>query len=414
MKYFEIEYALSGERGRLRVESESKLEAIQEFQAKSIGALISIDEINEPFSKKFEKVKSALEAASLKKKLPLEPYIATLRQLAVMLDAGIPINTCFDEIVSMTEHKQTKAIFSQIATMVESGSSISDAFNAFSFELGNVSPAIISLGEQTGTLSEAVEKLASILNEIHENRQKLKKAMRYPIIVITVMIIAFVTVIQMVVPQFKQMFSELKTELPLPTQLLLATNEFFKSYGLIIIGTIITMIILHKLLYNKSSGYRYFVDKHILKLYLFGKITKLSMVGRFIFVFDRLTNSGVPIIEALKIAKNIIENKYLKDKFGAAEIAIEEGRNLTQGLEECGEFDNITIQMIKAGESSGSLNRMLEKVNIYYTKKYNDIVDNISTYIEPIMIALIAVFLTILALGIFLPMWSMADALDNA
>lgn len=412
MKYFEILYTLGGQRDRVILRSNHKLEAVKQFQDKPLGALISINEINEPFSYKFERFKSRLHASSLKRKLPLEPYIASLRQLAVMLDAGIAINHCFREIVSMTKHKQTKEIFHQISLKIESGSSITEAFQDFSYELGNVSPAIISLGEQTGSLSEAVEKLANVLDEIYENRKKLKKAMRYPLIVIFIMIAAFVTVIKMVVPQFKDMFEEYNSELPYPTQLLLGLESFMQDYGLILLGSIIALIFTHTLFYNKLLSYRYVIDKYILKLYLFGRITHLSMTGRFIFVFDKLTNSGVPIIKALDIAKNIVENSYMKERFQVMEEAIEEGRSLTDGFEECGQFESITIQMIKAGESSGSLNKMLEKVNHYYSSKYNDLVDNISTYIEPIMIALIAAFLTLLALGIFLPMWSLADAIE--
>jgi len=412
MKYFEIIYTLGGKQDSIILESSNKLEAVKKFQDRPLGALISIDEINEPLSKKIKKLQSSLTSSSLKRKMPLEPYIASLRQLSVMLDAGIPINHCFSEIVSMTAHKQTKEIFNQIALKIESGSGITKAFEDFSYELGNVSPAIISLGEQTGQLSEAVEKLANILDEIHENRKKLKKAMRYPLIVISVMIAAFVAVIQMIVPQFKEMFDELGSELPYPTQLLLGIESFMKTYGLFIIITITLIIFLHKTLYYKNRKYKYIIDKYSLKLYLFGRITHLSMTGRFLFVFDKLTNSGVPIIKALDISKNIVENDYMKEQFGMMEEAIEEGRSLTDGFIDSKQFENITIQMIKAGESSGSLNKMLEKVNRYYSAKYNDLVDNISTYIEPIMIAMIAAFLTLLALGIFLPMWSMADAME--
>ena len=412
MKYFEVIYTLGGEQNRVVLESSHKLEAMKQFQDKPLGALIAINEINEPFSKKIEKLKANFAVTSLKRKIPLEPYIASLRQLSVMLDAGISINHCLTEIVSMTAHKQTKEIFKQITLKIESGSSITEAFEDFSYELGNVSPAIISLGEQTGELSQAIEKLANILDEIHENRKKLKKAMRYPFIVITIMIAAFVAVIKMIVPQFKEMFEEYDSELPYPTQLLLNIESFVKEYGLFIILSIITLIFLHSMLYNKNKAYKYMIDKYSLKIYLFGRITHLSMTGRFLFVFDKLTNSGVPIIKALDISKNIVENDYIKERFGVMADAIEEGRSLTDGFTESGQFENITIQMIKAGESSGSLNKMLEKVNNYYSSKYNDLVDNISTYIEPIMITLIAAFLTLLALGIFLPMWSMADAIE--
>jgi len=134
----------------------------------------------------------------------------------------------------------------------------------------------------------------------------------------------------------------------------------------------------------------------MLKIYLVGKITHLSMTGSFMFVFNKLTNSGIPIIKALGISKNIVENDYLKERFTLVEESIEEGKTLTQGFESSEQFENMIIQMIKAGETSGSLNKMLEKVDTYYSAKHNDLVDNISTYIEPIMIAVLASFVTLM------------------
>jgi len=413
MKYFEIVYISGGEKNSTVLISSHKVEALKLFQQKALGILVSIEEINEPFSIKMEKLKRSMQEASLRKKLPLEPYISALRQLGVMLDAGISLNQCFEEVVSTTEHKQTKEIFRQIAQKVEAGESLGNAFEDYSYELGNVSPAIIKLGEQTGTLSEEVIKLANILEEIHANRKKLKKALRYPAIVFGVMIIAFVTVIQLVVPQFKEMFEEYDSELPYPTQLLLGLQEFISQNGLYLFAAIIMLIALHTFFYQQKGRYKLFSDTYILKIYLIGKITKLSMVGRYIFVFNKLTNSGVPIIKALSIAENIIENDYLKERFSTIKDAIEEGRSLTEGFKRSDEFESMVIQMIKAGESSGALNNMLEKIDKYYSEKYNDLVDNISTYIEPIMIVVLAAFLTLLALGIFLPMWSMAEVMDK-
>ncbi len=413
MRYFEVTYIARGEKNSTVLASSHKIEALKLFQSKAMGILVSIEEINEPFNFKIERLRESMQRAQLRKKLPLEPYIASLRQLGVMLDAGISLNQCFEEVVNTTEHKQTREIFRQIAQRIEAGESIGNAFEDYSYELGNVSAAIIKLGEQTGTLSEEVNKLANILEEIHENRKKLKKALRYPAIVFSIMIIAFVTVIQLVVPQFKEMFEEYDTELPYPTRLLLKLQEFISHDGIYLLAGIVMLVGLHTYFYQQKGRYKLFADTYMLRLYLFGKITKLSMTGRYIFVFNKLTNSGVPIIKALAIAENIIENDYLKARFSGIKDAIEEGRTLTEGFEKSEEFESMVIQMIKAGETSGSLNAMLVKIDKYYSEKYNDLVDNISTYIEPIMIVVLAGFLTLLALGIFLPMWSMADVMDK-
>ncbi len=413
MKYFEVVYLIGGKKNRTVIESLHKIDALKQFQEQTLGMLVSVNEINEPFKHKIDRFIESLKKKSIKKRVKLEPYIASLRQLGVMLDAGIPVNQCFLEVLNTTDNNHIKEIFGQIALKVESGSSISEAFEDFSYELGNLSFSFISLGEQTGELSEAVIKLSNILEEIHQNRKKLKSALRYPIIVITAMIGAFIAVITMVVPQFKEMFEENGAELPMPTQLLLGLETFVRENGLFMLMVIIAIIFTHLALYNQKGRYKYFIDKHMLKIYLIGKITHLSMTGRFMFVFNKLTNSGIPIIKALKIAKNIVENDYLKERFTIVEESIEEGKTLTQGFQDSEQFENMIVQMIKAGETSGSLNKMLEKVDNYYNSKYNDLIDNISTYIEPLLIAALASFVTLLALGIFLPMWSMAEVVSG-
>ncbi len=413
MKYFEVVYLIGGEKNKTIINSPHKIDAMKQFQDMTLGVLVSINEINEPLALKIKKYFDSKDSISFKKKVKLEPYIAALRQLGVMLDAGIPVNQCFLEVVNTTDDKAIKDVFNQIALKVESGSSITDAFEDYEKELGKLSYSIISLGEQTGELSEAVIRLSNILDEIYQNRKKLKAALRYPTIVITAMIGAFTAVITMVVPQFKAMFEENGAELPLPTQILLGIEEFVSANGLYILAGIVATIFLHKTMYAKNKHYKYFIDKHILKVYLIGKITHLSMTGRFMFVFNKLTNSGIPIIKALAIAKNIVENDYLKERFTTIQEAIEEGKPLTQGFRDSEQFENMIIQMVKAGETSGALNKMLEKVDTYYSNKYNDLIDNISTYIEPLMIAALAGFVTLLALGIFLPMWSMAEVVGN-
>ncbi len=413
MRYFEVVYLAGGKRDKTIIPSEHKIEALKLFQQMQRGVLVSIREVNEPFSRKWEKIKTELKSASFRKKVPLEPYIASLRQLGVMLDAGMPLNQSLEEVAHTTDQKLIREIFHQIALDIEAGQSLTEAFEHFSYELGHISVAIIGLGEQTGTLSEAVLKLAFILEEVHENRKKLKKALRYPMIVILTMIAAFVAVIQMIVPQFAQMFEDYGAELPLPTRILMGINSFITQYGFYILAGIVGVAALHIVLYRQRPGYKYAADKLLQKLYLIGRINRLSMTGRFMFVFNKLTNSGIPIIQSLEIAKNVVENSYLKERFAGIGEAIEEGKPLTQGFEESGQFENMVIQMIKAGETSGTLNAMLEKVDAYYSTQYNDLVDNISTYIEPIMIFMIAAFLLLMALGIFLPMWSMADVVGN-
>jgi len=414
VKYFEIEYLKSGKKIKTVREATHKIEAISDFRALGKGVFISIKEISEPLSFKIEKFKTKLKEFVRTKKIPLEPFIASLRQIAVMTDAGLPINSCLKDVINSSENVRIKEIFSTVLMEVESGVSISESFSQFSKEVGNITVAMIDLGEKTGSLDESINKLADILQEIHDNRLKLKKATRYPIIVIFAMMIAFSLVITMVIPQFQDMFEQYHAKLPFPTLFLLWMEDAIRTYGpYMIIGTIGVGISL-SIAYKRNFKFKLLFDKYMLKTYIVGRVIYLSMIGRFIYVFDRLSTSGLPIIESTRTAIDIVDNVYLKSRLENIVDAIEEGRSLTDGFTQTKQFESMILQMISAGETSGAINAMLGKISNIYKNKYNYLVDNVATMIEPLLIAAIAGFVLLLALGIFLPMWSIAEAVGGA
>ncbi len=413
MKYFEVEYIAEGKKNKIVLSNQNKFEAIKDFKSKTIGVFLGIKEVAEPFSVKFDSFKKTLKDKLRAKKIPLEPYIASLRQISTMLNAGLPITTCLKDVVKTTEHKRLKEIFTTVLKEVESGINLSSAFIMFEEEVGTISIALFDLGEKTGTLDESIEKLADILQEVFDNRMKLKKATRYPTIVIVVMIIAFSVVLTLVVPQFKDMFDEYNAKLPFPTILLLWIENAVREYGFfVLLGAFMLSSVL-SYTYKKSVKFKLLFDKYMLKVYIVGQVIFLSMIGRFVYVFDRLSTSGIPILDSLKTAIGIVENSYLKKRLEEIIDAIEEGRSLTSGFEDTEQFESMVIQMISAGESSGSLSNMLDKISDIYRKKYGYLVDNVSTMIEPLLIAAIAGFVLLLALGIFLPMWSIAEAVGG-
>lgn len=413
MHYFEIVYIKEGNREKLLIPSLHKIEAIKFFQSKSLGVMVSIEEVNEPLSFRlksfFDKCKFLFKA----KKVSLEPYIASLQQIAVMLNAGLPINTSLKDVIKTSQDVRLKEIFTTVLQEVEAGSTLSVAMKQFSNEVGNISIAMFDLGEKTGSLDDSIKKLADILQEVYDNRLKLKKATRYPITVLVSMLIAFSFVITLVIPQFQAMFEEYHTALPFPTRLLLWIEAAIRHYGLFIVfGAFLVSLIL-SILYKRSDTFKILFDSYMLKVYIVGKVIYLSMLGRFIYVFDRLISSGIPLVEALKTSIDIVENHYLKRQLEMIIHAIEEGKSLTNGFEETKQFESMILQMISAGEVSGALNNMLGKITNIYRNRYNYLVDNVATMIEPLLIAGIAGFVLLLALGIFLPMWSIAEAVGG-
>jgi len=411
--YFKILYLRKGEKQEEIVQVDNKIIAIKDFKNNPKGIFLSIEEINEPFELKIKKIKESIKKKIFKKKIPPLSYIASLRQMSVMLDAGIPINRALETVIRTCDNKRVQEIFEEIYKDIESGANLSDSLKKFEDEVGKLSIVMVELGEKIGLMSESIDKLADFLQEIHDNRVKLKKATRYPLLVIIAMAISFSLVIVLVIPQFMDIFSEYKTQLPFPTRVLIWIEEAIKNYSLYILGGAgIIFFVLNKF-YKKNNNFHRFIDKIMLKIYIVGSVIYLSMVGRFVYIFDKLISSGLPIVDALKTAISVVDNKFLKEKLEIISQSIEEGRSLTDGFRDTEQFDNIVTQMIEAGETSGAIGKMLDKISIYYRNKFQNLVDNVSTMIEPILIAGIAGFVLLLGLGIFLPMWSLAGAVGG-
>jgi type II secretory pathway component PulF len=159
--------------------------------------------------------------------------------------------------------------------------------------------------------------------------------------------------------------------------------------------------------------YKRKVDKYILKVYLIGNVIFFASMSRFMLIFTELVRAGIPVADALDTALMTVDNEEIKDKLSSVKYAVERGSNLTDAFKATGLYEGMLIQMIKAGEQGGALDKMLEKVSDYFKSRFNEIIDNLSAYIEPILIAFIAGMVLMLALGIFLPMWDMASAVKN-
>ncbi len=413
MAYFKVLYLRKGEKQEQIVQVDNKIVAIQDFKNNPKGIFLGIEEINEPFELKVKRIKELISKKIFKKKIPPLSYIASLRQMSVMLDAGIPINKTLETVIRTCDNKRVKEIFKEIYQDIESGANLSDSLKKFENEVGKLSIVMVELGEKIGLMSESIDKLADFLQEIHDNRVKLKKATRYPLLVIIAMAISFSLVIVLVIPQFMDIFNQYKTQLPFPTRVLIWIEKAIKNYSAYILGGAgIIFFVLNKI-YKKNNNFHRFIDKIMLKIYIVGSVIYLSMVGRFVYIFDKLISSGLPIVDALRTAISVVDNKFLKEKLEIVSQSIEEGRSLTDGFRDTKQFDNIVTQMVEAGETSGSLGKMLDKISIYYRNKFQNLVDNVSTMIEPILIAGIAGFVLLLGLGIFLPMWSLAGAVGG-
>lgn len=412
MKFYEIEYIKDGKRQKMSLKANSKNDV--KNRANIQGMIVKIKEtqvssINNDFldlQGKFNKIFS-----SSKVKIPA--LVATIRQLSVMTNAGISIHDGIKETANATEDKRLKTIFQTLDEDLNQGASLTQSIENFQEELGDVTVAMVRLGESTGNMADALSKLAAILQEVWDNQQKFKKAIRYPITVICSIILAFIVLMTSVVPQFREIFSQLNADLPLPTKILLNIEYIMSNYGIYIIVVLIAFAFLLKRQYSNDENFRDKVDKYLLKVYLVGKIIFFANMSRFNLIFTELVRAGLPIADALDTAVVTVSNQDIRNKLTAVKVLVGRGISLTEAFRQTGLYEGMLIQMIGAGEQSGSLDDMTQKVTDYYRVKFNDIIDNISNYIEPILLIFIAAMVLLLALGIFMPMWDMAKAVKN-
>lgn len=413
MKYFVATVLAKGKREEFPIYAEDKKEANKYAKLKLSGIIIKVAEAEEPFDAKIKRFKTNFLQNIKKRKIRPDALIASIRQLAVMTNAGISIYDSLSEIATSTDDEALKIVFSKLADDINSGYSLSASMENFRFELGNLTIAMVQLGEKTGNLDESLYALADMLEEIRANVIKFKKAMAYPRNVMIAMAVAFTILISYVVPEFKAIFETLGAELPLPTQILLTLEYLFNNYGLYVLAVIFATIMTFKYLINNYRHIRYGWHEFLLKTYLIKNIIKFSTLSRFTLVFSELIRAGIPIAEALDTSIEMIDNLPLKSKLLSVRITVEKGGALNKGLKDTELFENMIIQMVSAGEDSGTLDTMIKKVAEYYKMRFDAIIDGLSEAIEPIMLFIIASMVILLALGIFLPMWDMGNAVQG-
>jgi general secretion pathway protein F len=412
MNYYKVTMSKRGKRSEEVIKAKSKISAIRTAKQEFAGFnILKAEETTPDMGAKIGDVIEDLKK-SFKGKIDIGHKIASIRQIAVMTDAGISIHDSIDEVAKNTENDKLKTIFSTMSNDINAGKGISDSIEPFKEDFGHVALAMTNLGEKTGNIAGAYHKLADILESIRDNTKKFKKAIRTPLITFAAMGVAFTILIMVVVPKFKDMFERFNTALPIPTQILLWLENALSNYGLYILAGFALSIFMGIHTYKKNIDFKYKVDKILVhpRFYLIHKIIFFSTMHKYTLVFGELVKSGIPVSEALDTAVDMVDNLYIKRKLLTVNANIARGISLSEAFEQTELFENMLLQMIRAGESSGQLDAMLGKVEQYYDSRFQDLIDNLAAYIEPIMLFFIAGLVLLMALGIFMPMWDLGKA----
>lgn len=339
-------------------------------------------------------------------KVKVDDVIVFTRQLVTLLKAGVPLLACLDALGEQTENKGFKDIILVIYRDIESGLSFSEALGKHPKVFASMYVSSIRAGESGGALDEVLERLSELMEHDRETNARIKSAMRYPIIVIVSMVVAFFALMLLVVPKFITMFEKMGLDLPLPTQILIAIYGVVSKQWYILLLVVIALVIGFKLWVKTERG-RYVWDGIVLKIPIFGPLILKTAMSRFTRMFETLNSSGLPILQTLDIVSETVGNAVIGREIQKASLGIRQGEGIAVPLKQSKLFPPMVVRMISIGEQSGSLDEMLLNVSKHYDMEVEYAVKNLTSMIEPILTVGLGTIVLFLALAIFLPMWDL-------
>jgi len=331
------------------------------------------------------------------------------RQLATMIDAGLPLVQSLEILSSQQEHKVFKNVIRDIREDVEGGSTFAGALKKHPATFNDLYTNLVVAGEEGGILDTILTRLANYIEKAETLKKKVKSALVYPATIVGVAVIVVLILMIFVIPVFESMFKSAGQTLPLPTLIVLAMSKLIKKYILIIIPGIIVFFYLFRKYYHTESG-RAVVDRILLKLPVFGLLFKKIAVARFSRTLGTLVSSGVPILDGLNIVSRSAGNRTVETAILSARASIREGETIAEPLGRSGVFPPMVIQMISVGESTGALDSMLSKIAEFYEEEVDVSVANMTSLLEPFLMMFLGVVIGGIVIAMYLPIFQIASA----
>lgn len=344
----------------------------------------------------------------LSPKIENTDLIQFCRQMHSMLRAGIPIFRAISGLAETTSNVMLKNTLRDVMSNLESGRTLSDSLGQYPKVFTKFFISMVRVGETAGKLQEIFNQLAFYLDRDHATRAKIKSAIRYPCFVFSVISIALIVVSIWVIPAFNSLFSSFGADLPLPTLILMVVSEFMVAYWPLLL-MVFALGIYGIISYVNTDAGRYRWDRMKLNLPLVGSVIYKASLARFSHLFSMATDAGVPLISALTVVGNALDNRYLEERLLGMRGGVEQGKSFSLTATNSGIFDPLVLQMLTVGEESGTTGELLSEVAEYYDREVNYATDRLSASIEPILTVVIGGLILIMAMGIFLPMWDLAS-----
>jgi MSHA biogenesis protein MshG len=331
------------------------------------------------------------------------------RQLYTLLKAGVPIMRGLAGLQESSISPAFAKVIKDLRESLDSGRELSAAMRRHAEVFSPFYLSMVRVGEMTGRLEEVFLRLFDHLEFDRDMRERVKTATRYPTFVVIAMVAAMVIVNIFVIPAFAKVFDSFHTELPLMTRILLATSNFTVRYWPVMLGAVVGAVWGFRAWLATAKG-RYEWDRFKLRIPVAGKIILKGTMARFARSFALSARSGVPIVQALTVVSQTVDNAYLQARVEQMRDGVERGDSILRTAAAASVFTPVVLQMIAVGEESGSLDELMDEIAQMYEREVDYELKTLSAQIEPIMITFLGIMVLILALGIFLPIWDLGKA----
>jgi len=338
------------------------------------------------------------------RKIKLSEIVTFSHEFAGMYAAGLSITRCLEIFMAQTENHTFKDIISDVKHQIETGVSVKDAFERYGEIFSEFFIGMVEAGEAGGKLAETLHMAADYLEKRDELRRRVRGAFAYPIVVCVMCVLIVTCLVVFVIPVFQKLYAQLNVPLPLPTMVLMSISNVVRGYWWAILSAIVVTVSTYKFLKDKPS-FKAWRDRFILNIPIFGKLNRMVIVGNYVRTFSMMSQAGVPIIDALLLAKRITNNTEMDKVAKVMQEEVLSGSSITEPMSKSWLFPPMIVQMAAAGEEAGILTDMLSKGVTFLDAQIEATIKSLLVKIEPILSVIIGTIVGSILMGVYLPMF---------
>jgi len=343
--------------------------------------------------------------------IKMRDIVILTRQFSTMINAGLPLVQAMTILAEQSQNKVLSDIMRKVVFDVESGNTVADALGKHPQAFSNLYVNMVAAGEAGGILDTILMRLATFMEKNDALIRKVKGAMIYPGVIMTVAAIAVTVLLIFVIPVFENLFASAGLALPLPTRIVMGASRFLKGYWYIVLGVIAAGVFMFKRYHSTPDG-KLKIDRFMLKVPVLGDVLRKSAVSRFTRTLGTLISSGVSILDGLEITAKTAGNRVVQDAIMESRSSIAGGDTIAQPLKKSGVFPPMVISMISVGEQTGGLDEMLSKIADFYDEEVDAAVSNLLSLLEPVMIVFLGVVVGGMVVSMYLPIFDMINAVQ--